>query len=190
MTEYAAAFMPDPAPLTRPEQTFSRIGARREMQRRWRFGDLAWRLSAFIPTVALTVFLSLSLNDYLGQDGVMMLEAVVLTLVALTFVWLAFSVNTACLGLIRVAIDKPRRTPKPADPVPMDIALLIPIYNETTWDVFGNASAMLKELTRHRDINRYALFILSDTRDPELAAQEERAFGILKAEHVPGAAIH
>ncbi len=189
MTEYASAHMPAPAPLYRPEQTFSRPAPKREMQKPWRLRDLLWRLSAFIPTVALTVFLSLSLNDYLGQDGVMVLEGVVLTLVALTFVWLAFSVNTACLGLIRVAVDRSRRTPKPANPAPMDVALLIPVYNETTWDVFGNAAAMLKELTRHPDINRYTLFILSDTRDPGLAEQEERAFALLQREHFPGAAV-
>jgi len=182
MTQYAVAHMPDRAPLECPPQTFRTVNRTRALRKPSGLVDLLWRWSAFIPTVALTVALCVSLTRYLAQDGVMLVEGFVLSLVALTFVWLAFSVNTACLGLVRVTVDR-RRRPQRAEQAPMDVALLIPVYNETTWDVFGNASAMLKELTRHPDANRYTLFILSDTRDPEIAAQEERAFAALKREH-------
>ncbi|MEM9342323.1 MAG: glucans biosynthesis glucosyltransferase MdoH [Pseudomonadota bacterium] len=184
MTAYAAEHMPARAPLERPAQTFRSVNRTRALRKPGGLVDLLWRWSAFIPTVALTVALCVSLTRYLAQDGVMLVEGFVLSLVALTFVWLAFAVNTACLGLVRVTVDR-RRRPVRAEQAPMDVALLIPVYNETTWDVFGNASAMLKELTRHPDANRYTLFILSDTRDPEIAAQEERAFAALRREH-PG----
>ena len=171
-------------------QTFSEVRKRRELGAETRKSDHLWRLSAFIPTIALTLVLCVSLNRYLAQDGVMVVEAVVLALVGLTFVWLAFSVNTACLGLIRVAFDPPRRRQTAVKSGPMTIALLIPVYNETTWDVFGNASAMLRELAATPDRNRYALFILSDTQDARIAAEEERAFAVLQSEHAQGAVYY
>lgn len=183
MTDYAAAHMPPTAPLERPPQSFSKVERVRDLRKPWRLIDLVWRLSAFIPTIALTVVLCVSLNKYLSQDGVMIVEGVVLSLVGLTFVWLAFSVNTACLGLARVMFDRKRQRVTQADRAPQDIALLIPIYNEATWDVFGNASAIMRELARNSGRDRYTLFILSDTQDPQIAALEERAFSTLQAEH-------
>jgi len=183
VTQYAAAHMPPPAPLIRPLQTFSEVQRTRVMRKPQRVSDLLWRLSAFIPTMLLALVLCVSLNRYLGQDGVMLLEGVVLALVGMTFVWLAFSVNTAVLGLVRVAVDRSRHGQDHGPAAPMNIALLIPVYNETTWDVFGNASAMLRELKRRPDNNRYSLFVLSDTRDPRIAMDEERAFQALQTEH-------
>jgi len=179
MTRYAAASMPPLSPLEMSPQTFSAVQNSRRMQRSWRGGDVIWRLSAFIPTIVLSVFLCVSIKGYLELGGVAVLEAVALALVALTFVWLVFSVNTACLGLVRVALVRSRAEPEPGRHRPMNVALLVPIYNEAPWDVFGNASAMLKELTQKPDRDRYALFILSDTTDPEIAAREERAFACL-----------
>lgn len=183
MTDYAAASMPPRAPLVRPVQTFSSVHRTRELLKPWQLPDLLWRLSAFVPTFALTLVLCLSLNRYLAEDGVLLVEGVVLALVGLTFVWLAFSVNTACLGLARVAFAPARRRVHVERPASMEIALLVPVYNETTWEVFGNASAMLRELGRHPDANRYTLFILSDTRDAVIASNEDRGFAALQSEH-------
>ncbi len=190
MTQYAASHMPPRKPLAMSPQTFSSVGNKRPLRRSPRWSDLIWRLSAFIPTIVLSIYLCVSIKMYFDYGGVTVFESFALTLVALTFVWLVFSVNTACLGLLRVMLIKSRPTPDIAPHAPMDVALLVPIYNEATWDVFGNASAMLKALTITADANRYCLFILSDTRDPKIAAQEERAFAALQAEHFPGASVH
>ena len=182
---YAASHMPPPAPMDMPAQTFADRGHPRAMQKTRRVGDVLWRMSAFIPTIALTTVLCFSLTGYFAQGGVAPLESIVLLLVSITFVWLAFSVNTACLGVLHVAIV---RTPDPqiaAPCLPRDIALLMPIYNEVPWDAFGNALAMLKELKDDPNGDTYTLFILSDTQDPEVAAQEERAFAALRSEVHP-----
>ncbi|MGR3512713.1 MAG: glucans biosynthesis glucosyltransferase MdoH [Paracoccaceae bacterium] len=190
MTDYAAQHMPARAPLAMAPQTFSSVKNTGPLRRNWHVGDLIWRLSAFIPTAVLSVFLCISIKRYLDLGGVAVLEGVALGLVALTFVWLVFSVNTACLGLLRVALVRARTAPAPEPQAPMHVALLVPAYNEAPWDVFGNASAMLKALAQRTDPNRYALFILSDTTDPKIAAQEEQAFAALKAEAFPGATVH
>ncbi|MEM7717571.1 MAG: glucans biosynthesis glucosyltransferase MdoH [Pseudomonadota bacterium] len=183
MTRYAAAHMPAPAPLHRPAQTFTEVHRTREFNKPRNMRNMLWRLSAFIPTILLTFVLCVSLTSYLGQNGVMLVEGLVLTLVGLTFVWLAFSVNTACIGLVKVALDRTSTPLPPAEVEPQDVALLMPVYNEATSDVFGNASAMLRELKAHPDRNSYTLFILSDTRKPQIAMDEERAFRALQTEH-------
>ncbi len=185
MTPYAFSHMPKPARLAMSPQTLSEAAAPRMMQKTVQNSGLFWRLAAFIPTIVLTALLCISINRYLALGGVAVLEGVALALVALTFTWLVFSVNTACLGLARLALVRSARPAAQNGRTPMDVALLIPVYNETTWDVFGNASAMLKELSSKPGDHRYTLFILSDTRDPELAALEERAFAALHAEQAP-----
>ncbi|WP_296419809.1 glucans biosynthesis glucosyltransferase MdoH [Pseudooctadecabacter sp.] len=184
MTTYAAAHMPARAPLQMPAQTFAQTGTRRQMTGPRRIADKLWRVAAFLPTVLLTAVMCLSLADYFAQGGVAPAEGAVLGLVALTFIWLVFSVNTALLGALRVAVVRPSAGLAPCPPL-REIALLIPVYNETPWDVFGNASAMLKELRASPQGDRYTLFILSDTHTADVARQEERAFAALQAEFYP-----
>ena len=61
-----------------------------------------------------------------------------------------------------------------------NIALLMPIYNEVPWDVFGNACAMLEALDQRGPRHSFTLFILSDTRDEHVAEQELQAFATLR----------
>lgn len=176
MTQYAACYMPPRALLSMPGQSFraAPAGSRAPEAR----GPNLWRLAAFLPSVALTAVVSTAVASHLWQGGVSAFEALVLAVFALAVIWLAFSVNTACLGLARMRF---RAVPPGRADRPSDIALLIPVYNETPWDVFGNAAAMLQELQSAPEGDRYALFILSDTQDPEIAQLEERAFTALGA---------
>ena len=123
---------------------------------------------------------------WLAKGGVTALEAMVVGLVALTFIWVSLSVTTVSLGLVRRVIN-PCRTKLGRDRgSAQSIALLVPIYNEVPWDVFGNASAMLKELHQGPNKDRYTLFILSDTRDREIAEHERRAYYALRADAPDG----
>jgi membrane glycosyltransferase len=73
----------------------------------------------------------------------------------------------------------------------MNVALLIPVYNEKTSDVFGNALAMIEDLKRTAGTtHRYTLFILSDTRDDAIAAQEVQAIAELRAIFPDGPKIY
>ena len=143
--------------------------------------ETLWRLGAFAPALVLTLYLIRGIADLLGSGGVSGLEGAVIVLVGITFVWVSFSVSTATLGLIRHFVYPMlfQRSREGGDA--MNIALLVPVYNESTWDVFGNAQAMLKDLSRRSGRDRYTLFILSDTRDETIALQEERAYEALRA---------
>ena len=190
ITKYAASFMPPNTPLRMSPQTFSVVRSSGPMKNGRRGVGLIWRFFAFIPTIVLSVILCFSIMGYLDLGGAAVLEGVALSLVALTFVWLVFSVNTACLGLVRLALVRSRKRADHTAGSPMKVALLVPVYNEAPWDVFGNASAMLKALTSQVGEDKYSLFILSDTRDEAIARLEERAFVALQAEYSPRASVH
>ncbi|MEM6385829.1 MAG: glucans biosynthesis glucosyltransferase MdoH [Pseudomonadota bacterium] len=190
MTEYAASIMPPRAPLEMRAQNFSNVASTRKMVSAGRPVNLLWRLAAFLPTLTLTAAISFSVMRYLSLGGVSTVETVVLCLVALSTVWLVFSATSACLGIVSLALGQ-ARTEVPRQPEQsIDIALIMPVYNETPWDVFGNASAMLLELAKQPQGDRYALFILSDTLDPDIAGLEVRAFQALREQEHPNIPVY
>ncbi len=140
-----------------------------------------WRIATFLPAILATGALIAAFTDWFAMDGFSAFEGVVIGLIAFTFFWIALSVSTALLGVTTLMLSRPKlRVRGPVEP--LDVALLVPIYNEDTADVFGNAVAMLTALDNHPHVHSYDLFILSDTRDPVIADQEERAFLALRAE--------
>ncbi|MEM8579489.1 MAG: glucans biosynthesis glucosyltransferase MdoH, partial [Pseudomonadota bacterium] len=112
----------------------------------------------FLPALTITALLLWGLHGVFAAGGMSALEWVLLGMIGLTFIWVTLAVSTVAVGLTR------RTAPSPAPGTPMDIALLVPIYNEAAWDVFGNAAAMLDDLRAHGGAHRYTLFILSDSQ--------------------------
>ena len=134
------------------------------------------RVAVFVPALVTTALMVWGLHSVFESGGMSGLEYVLLTLIGLTFVWVTLAVSTVTVGLIG-RLDPAQRAARAA---PLDVALLVPVYNERPSDVFGNAAAMLNDLARQTGGHRYSLFVLSDTRDDALAAQEMRAFDTLK----------
>lgn len=175
------AAMPAPAPLAMPEQDFARAPAKRTAlvtADRWVW---AWRAAAFMPALIMTTAFIWAQADALARGGLSWVEHLHLYLSGFAFLWIAISVGTAIVGLIailrgRKSTGLPRATPD------LSVALLIPIHNENPSDVFGNASALLADLRGKEGARRFSLFVLSDTRDGEIAALEWRAFEILRME--------
>ena len=71
-----------------------------------------------------------------------------------------------------------------AGPLPRT-ALVMPIYEEDPEHVFAALAAMREALAEHPQGQAFELFVLSDTRSPERAAEEERALRrvLASAEH-------
>ncbi|WP_424970852.1 glucans biosynthesis glucosyltransferase MdoH [Dinoroseobacter sp. S76] len=189
MTPYAAAMMPPRAPLEMRPQSFGKVAAppRGVAQGRGRQNWL-WRAAAFLPTAIVATVICSYAADHLAQGGVSVIEAMALGVIVLSTVWLFFAVSSACLGMVRYAIQRDVKLAREDIPT-QTIALLLPIYNETPWDVFGNASAMMRDLQRSQG-DSFSLFILSDTQSPEIAALEERAFARLQAEFCGAAPVY
>lgn len=172
--------MPNRAPLSMQVQDFSRPPARRASVTQPR--SLTWRLAVFGPALIGTGLLMYGLYGWLAGAGMTWLEWALLSMIGATFVWVTLSVSTVGVAIAGL-LARQRADERAPDAVrPLDVALLVPVYNEVPWDVFGNATAMLADLHRRAGPHRYTLFILSDTRDDAIAAQEVRAFAQLRAE--------
>ncbi|MBL4627445.1 MAG: glucans biosynthesis glucosyltransferase MdoH [Roseicyclus sp.] len=188
MTRSFEPYMPPDMALARPIQNLGRpyhdvtapgLGAGRAG---------LWRLATFLPAFATTLGLVAAFTNWFVMGGLTGFEMALISLIAITFFWISLSVSTVCVGLLRLFFTRKGATP--ATGPSMDVALLVPCYNEVPWDVFGNACAMLEALDAHTTDHRYTLFILSDTRDTATAEQELRAFATLRARLPESIRIH
>ncbi|WP_232820723.1 glucans biosynthesis glucosyltransferase MdoH [Thalassobius sp. I31.1] len=181
--------MPPPAPLQMPVQNL-----------RAHFGDAdapgwrrtrarLWKYATFPPAILTTTLLLSAFTDWLATGGLGWLEYLLITLVGITFFWISLSVSTATLGLLGLWLRKKRGVIH-APVTPLNVALLVPVYNENPSDVFGNAAAMLTELKTQDAAHAFSLFILSDTRDEVIAEEELRAFAQLRASLPVGCEIY
>ncbi|MGB3407738.1 MAG: glucans biosynthesis glucosyltransferase MdoH [Jannaschia sp.] len=180
--------MPVEAPLAHPRQdlgrTFRDVGAPRPV----RDASAAyWRAVVFLPAFVATAALLWGFLAWFATDGTTWGEAVLAVLIGIGFFWIALTFVTVLGGALSMT-RRPAPTPDVGPRTPLDVALLVPVYEEAPWDVFGNAAAMLEALAAARGPHRYALYILSDTRDPTRASQEEAAYDALRA-RLPDAAI-
>ncbi|MEO0389576.1 MAG: glucans biosynthesis glucosyltransferase MdoH [Pseudomonadota bacterium] len=175
---YSAAQMPDRAPLAMPQQDLAAMPARQARVATQSRQGTWWRLGVFAPALAVTGLLLWGLHGVFATSGMSALEWLLLTLIGMTFVWVTLAVSTVIVGLSGAGHQTPRGAAGP-----LDVALLVPIYNEAAWDVIGNAAAMLTDLTQNGGHHRYTLFVLSDSQDQAIAAEEEAAFAALRARH-------
>jgi len=186
VTEHAPTYadMPSRAPLAMPKQDFSCAPDVDSGPRPPR--DPVWRIAVFLPALLITATMIWGLSTLFAAGGMSGLEYILLGLIGATFVWVTLAVSTVGVG-VASRLD-PASTPPDVEPI--DVALLVPIYNEVPWDVFGNASAMLSDLTRQPGGHNYTLFVLSDTQDRAIAAQEWQAFQSLRASAPHNIAVH
>ncbi|NJM82955.1 MAG: glucans biosynthesis glucosyltransferase MdoH [Tabrizicola sp.] len=107
------------------------------------------------------------------------IEHLHLWLSGFAFLWIAFSMVAAGLGLWR----KTEWRGAPVLPMQrMSVAILIPIHNEDPAAVFGNAAALLEDLAAKKAAEGFSLYVLSDTRDEAIAQREWQAFQLLQME--------
>lgn len=172
--------MPPRAPMAMPEQDFnaefrdhSAPGAAPLA------GTGLWRVLAFSPALVATLGLTWIIHGWFSVQGLSAIEAVLLVLICFNFFWIAFTVSTVALGLVSLARREPPA--RPVAPRPQKVALLMPIYNEVPWYVLGNARSMLEELRARGGRHDYSMFILSDTQDDTIAAQEQESVQALLA---------
>ncbi|WP_170472987.1 glucans biosynthesis glucosyltransferase MdoH [Ruegeria arenilitoris] len=147
-----------------------------------------WRALAFSPAMAATLALLWVMSDWFAAEGINLIEGILLALISFNFFWISFTVCTVLLGMI--SLSRLEITKREGRPEPLRVALLMPIYNEVPWFVLGNARTMLEELRERSGQHHFAMFILSDTRDPEIAAQEQASIEALRTRLAPGLELY
>ncbi|MHC2070234.1 glucans biosynthesis glucosyltransferase MdoH [Bremerella sp. T1] len=100
------------------------------------------------------------------------------------FFWIAFSFWTATMGLASILFShKKKQTISPDDPGYLDglpkSAILMPIYNEDTTSVMANVKAVAESLHSLGAAEKFDVFVLSDTTNPDIWLEEERAWAKL-----------
>ena len=167
------AHMPKSAPLEMPVQDLSSAPFLRSNSNLW---DMR-RWGVFAPALIGTVLMIWGLHRLFAEKGLTSLEYLLLGLIGMTFVWVTLAVSTAVIGLV----SRPEEPTSTTEGGPLRVALLMPIYNESPSEVFGNAAAMLADLTANRGQHSFDLFVLSDSRDEAIAAAEWQAYQALKS---------
>ena len=168
--------LPPASPLTMPVQALDRApddAAFAPSPQPW--GRRAV-LVAF--TLAATAAAALGLHDAFRADRLTGAEVVHLILFSALFAWTAFAFASAFAGFV-VSL---KRAPATAVETALTTrtAILSPVYNEAPGPVFARLEAMMRDLARTGQGDRFDLFVLSDTRAPMIAVAEQAAFRRLR----------
>jgi len=124
--------------------------------------------------------------DILRADGFTLIERGVLAVFTILFTWITVAFWTALAGfIVRLKGSDPAvLQPEGAERVlRARTALIMPIYNEDTQRVMAGLEVIWSQLRAHPQAAAFDLFILSDTRDAQIAACEEQAWQALVERH-------
>lgn len=145
-------------------------------------GTQALRALVLVVPLCVTLALGWLSLGWFALDGRLTLaEGALVAVTGFAFYWVVLSVGTAILGLFW----RPRPLAQPLHR--LSVAILLPMYGEPANETIGNAVRLLASLEgcgRHR----FALHVLSDTRDPAKAGIEAAVLATLRRAH-PGLAI-
>ena len=147
-----------------------------------------FRWATFLPAIAISTILILVIMDWFRKDGFLTTEILMMALVGFSAFWIALSVSASIIGLLF-----PRQeihTSSGSGTNNLDVALLVPIYNEDADAVFSRLRAMHRELSSSSSNHRFAVFVLSDTRDERIASQEAALFESLRHSHATEVPFH
>ena len=127
------------------------------------------------------------LLDVLQANHLSGIELLGLLLFFVLFTWIASSFWTAIAGFaIRLAGRDPaaiQLSEVAGRPLRTRTALVMPVYNEDPRRVAAGLEAVWSSLAQESERGAFDLFILSDTRDPGIAAEEEAMWHGFVARH-------
>jgi membrane glycosyltransferase len=130
------------------------------------------------------------LLDVLEANGLTGIEVAGLALFGALFTWIAGALWTAIAGF---AMRLRGHDPTGIDMAELEgrslttrIAVVMPIYNEDTVRVSAGLNATWSSLGRESEQRAFDLYILSDTSDAQIAADEERMWQSLSARYGAG----
>ncbi|WP_163560383.1 glucans biosynthesis glucosyltransferase MdoH [Halomonas sp. NO4] len=124
----------------------------------------------------------------LAADGLIVRELVLLGLFSLTFTWIALAFWSALTGFVLCLTRRdpltlarlPARTQEATMPLRQRIVLAMPIHNEAPAQVVAALEATVESLIETGEAHHFEAFVLSDTTDPTIAAEEAATIAALQ----------
>lgn len=144
---------------------------------------MGWRrLLVFGASLGLTAAGAWQMSQVLGVNGLTPLEIGILVVFTVLFAWIGLSLVSSVCGFVSVLRGGGRGLDGPVDPPALPrVALLMPAYNEAPGRIMAALAVIHADLARAGAGERFDLFVLSDTTDPDRWVAEEAAFLRLRA---------
>ncbi len=173
--------LPEEAPLPMPAQKLHAVGARvMPATSPPRIG--LRRLAVIGGSIAMTGAAAWQMYRVLATNGLTALGAVMVLLFVLLFGWIALAFTSAVAGFASVLRGGGQALADlPGGPPRTRTALLMPTYNESPARVAAAVEAIAESLASLGARDRFDIFLLSDTTDPDIWIEEEAAFLALRA---------
>ncbi|MDN5871861.1 MAG: glucans biosynthesis glucosyltransferase MdoH [Nitrococcus sp.] len=125
--------------------------------------------------------------DIIRANGTTLIEGSILILFAAAFAWLAASFWTAIAGFILRALRLDpltlRRHPTARNdeaPINTRTAVVMPVHNEYPARVIAGLEAICESLATTGDADKFDIYLLSDSTDPNVAMAEEAAWAAMQ----------
>lgn len=135
------------------------------------------RAGIVMGTAVLTLLAAYEMYYVLEVGGITVLEAMILVLFVALFAWIGFSFLSSLVGFVVLLLGPRELNPsRAAAQLTSRTALLFPVYNEQPHHVLARVRAMLDDLAEQGVADRFDLFLLSDTTDPDTWIAEEDLF--------------
>lgn len=147
-----------------------------------------WRRSLFFGLTFLTsLSASALMADILRTNGFTPWEKASLIVFFVLVTWITGAFWTAVAGFVIQLIGRDRAVIHSSEgegkPLKGRTAVVMPIYNEDTTRVFAGLDVIWTSLKARPEQAAFDLFVLSDTRKPEIGAAEELAWARLVERH-------
>ncbi len=178
-----APAMPAESPLEMPVQSltqFDRRSRRQPNDKSLNWWTFVSRIIVFGGGFALTAYGANEMFGVINVGAITVLKWLLLVLFVINFSWIAFSFCASLAGTAWL-LTKGREKGKPVQPLRERTAVVMPIYNETPARVMSAMQAMIEEVALTGQGGHFDWFLLSDTTNPDIWIEEERAFTGLRA---------
>ncbi len=157
-------------------------------------GGMFWRRFAIIgAAILLTFAAAYQIWWLLRGEGTDVLEAVLLVLFVFLFAWIVQAFVGALAGFVLIVSGRRARlglsTKQPRPVLTSRTALLMPTYNEDPGRLMAGLQAIHESLAETGQLDCFDVFVLSDTRDPEIQRAERAAFDALRTRLSSGARV-
>ncbi len=161
---------------------FSTMAPRRGDEERCR--TLALRRSGFFILVAVSTFIAGStFTTILGAQGLSPLAWSIIGTFTFLFGWISFNFWTVIFGFLAEIAGKNDQLdlPRVLQPIAAStrVALIMPVYNEEMARIYSALRATYESLRETGQLDRFDIFILSDSVDSEHVLMEETAWSEL-----------